>query len=763
MHWLRRTAVCIGVTAVAVALATSPPATATTVPAGDLDPAFGVNGVVSTDFGGFDTASATAIQPDGKIVVVGGSNDREDRFAVARYNTNGSLDETFGGDGTVTTDFGPGFAHSEAVGVLPDGKIVVVGGSDRGFAVARYDLDGSLDETFGGGGTVTTLIGGGSFANAMAVQPDGKIVAAGWAVGPQAFSFALARYNDDGSLDRTFGTDGTVRTGFPGFRAPDAIANAIALQPDGKIVAAGQVQDAAARFSVAVARYDIDGSLDQAFGTDGKITTRVGQEDGGAAVALQPDGKVVIAGYVVDGSPESWLLLRYDADGVLDPTFGSGGAVVGPNNSAEAALGVAIQGDAKIVAAGNITGASGTSSLGLRRYNPDGSPDTEFGTDGTAAPAIGGAGSATAVAVQADGRIVAVGSLDNGPDAADFGVFRFLGEALTVQAGGPYSGGEGAAVPLSGTVSDPSASHSWTVVAQSGVDAGAACTVADPAAISTTVTCTDDGVYGVTLRAAGISDTTTLTVDNVAPTVTITSPADGAVVKPGAPVTVTARFTDPGRNDTHSCAVDFGDGTSSAGTVAESAGAGTCTLTHAFSTGGYDVSMTVTDDDGGVGTAAVHVVAAVDGAAFGLRATGPVTVAATPQVSCPPDQAKTTAALNTPIVSVTGLSASCHIDPGTGVTTASATAGTITALGLIHLSGVESTCTSTADGLSGSSRVASINGRPIGTGPGSIGIPGVAQVFFNQTVTGNGQLTQNAIRIHTLLGEDIILASCHLG
>jgi len=774
MNWIRRIALGLGVIAIAVggmshASNAAPPAVAG-LHAGDLDPTFGTGGRVTTDFGALDAPTATAIQPDGKIVVVGDTdNPPDDSFAVARYNADGSLDSSFGSGGKVTTDFGgTGFAFASAVGIQPDGRIVVAGSSRiapsgaMSFALARYDTDGSLDASFGAGGKATTVVGATSFANAMAIQPDGKIVVAGSsspAIGSIQVSFALARYDTDGSLDASFGADGTLTTTFlPPFTG-QASAHAIALQPDGKIIAAGEV-GAGEGHSAGVVRYTSNGSLDASFGTGGTTTTSVGVLNGAAAVALQPDGKIIIVGFTLKNldrdSLDQWLLVRYDTDGSPDSSFGSGGTVIGPANLDEATSGIAIQHDGKIVVAGNITTASLATDIGLRRYNTDGSLDTSFGTGGTV---VGGAGFDPAVALQADGRIVVAGevlSVGNG----DFTLIRFLGDAPpTVSAGGPYSGAEGAAVALSGAVSDPGATHSWTVVAQSGVDAGAACTVADPAALSTTVTCTDDGVYAVTLTATGVSDPTTLTVDNAAPTVTITSPADGALISGSTPIT--AQFTDPGSNDAHTCTGDFGDGASSTGTVAESAG--TCTLTHAFTTGPHDVAVTVRDDDGGVGSAAVHLVSAVPGAAFGLRATGPVAVPATPQVSCPPDQAKTTAALHTPVVSITGLSASCHVDPGTGVTTASATAGTIAVLGVIHIAGIDSTCTSTSSGLTGSSHVGTINGRPIGTGPGSIGIPGVAQVFFNQTVTGNGQLTQNAIRIHTLLGEDIILASCHLG
>ncbi|MBA2434942.1 MAG: hypothetical protein H0V54_07660, partial [Chthoniobacterales bacterium] len=232
---------------------------------GDLDPTFGTNGKVTTDFGTIiDEARAVAVQPDGKIVTAGatvGGNFFD--FALARYNTDGSLDITFGTGGKVTTAFNTNNDEAFAVALQADGKIVaagfaVIGGTDD-FALARYNTNGSLDTTFGTGGKVTTAFGSSiDRAHAVAVQPDGKIVAAGRAViGGGSFDFALARYNTDGSLDTTFGTGGKVTTAC-GSSNDEAFA--VALQPDGKIVAAGRVFSNKEDF--ALARYNTDGSLD---------------------------------------------------------------------------------------------------------------------------------------------------------------------------------------------------------------------------------------------------------------------------------------------------------------------------------------------------------------------------------------------------------------------------------------------------------------------------------------------------------------------
>ena len=341
-----------------------------------------------------------------------------------------------------------------------------------------------------------------------------------------------------------------------------------------------------------------------------------------------------------------------------------------------------------------------------------------------------------------------------------------------VEPGGPYGGAEGAGIPLTGTVTDPDGPAlvtAWTATAGPDVDAGATCVFADAAAQSTVVTCTDDGTYTLTLTAddsinAPVPATTTLTVTNVAPVVEIAEPVNGATFERGTTVTFAAPFTDAGGNDTHTCAVDFGDGTPVAtGTITD----GTCATTHAFSAlGPHDVVVSVTDDDGGVGTATVRVVIYVPGEAWAISASGVVTIPRTPYAGCPPNSSHTTIGLNVPgVANVSALNAECTMDPATGTTVAEASVDGASLLGgLISITNIETSCRAGADGLFGSSRVGTINGRPIGTGSGSISIPLVATVYYNQTVTTpSGELSQYAIRVVTLLGQEIVLAGCHLG
>ena len=396
--------------------------------AGDLDLTFGTNGKVTTKFpGGFNEASAVVVQPDGKIVAAGrNSGGGNADFALARYNVDGSLDSAFGLGGKVVTDF---FITSDIASSLvlqSDGKIIVAGlVNNFGFGLARYNVDGSLDPTFGNGGKVTSgfPLGG---ALAVALQSDGKIVAAGIGFGGSDSDFALARFNSDGSLDTTFGTGGRVLTDFGSSEG----ANAIAIQPDGKILAGGGGRFSSSLFDFELARYNVDGSLDSTFGAGGKVTTDFfGNFDSVSSMALQADGKVVVAGTVtrVDMAFNSFYgLARYNTNGSLDTTFGSGGKVATNFNGNCEAHGVAIRPDGKIVAAGITVGDLTGADFGLVRYNIDGSLDTTFGSKGKVVTDFGRGSGANALALQPDGKTVAAGSVHvEGAITVDFALARY--------------------------------------------------------------------------------------------------------------------------------------------------------------------------------------------------------------------------------------------------------------------------------------------------------------------------------------------------
>jgi uncharacterized delta-60 repeat protein len=249
------------------------------------------------------------------------------QLAVAgpAYAKAGDLDPTFGTGGKVTTDFAGGLDETLALAVQ-GGKLVAAGRAatetNDDFALARYNADGSLDPTFGTGGRVTTDFAGFTDqAYALAVQADGKLVTAGLAFGAAGFDFGLVRYNADGSVDSGFGTGGRVTTDFAGGFDQ---ANALAVQADGKLVAAGFTQGAGVDF--VLARYNPDGSLDSSFGTGGQVTTDfAGNTDEAFALAVQADDKLVTAGLAFSGVGFDFGLVRYNPDAVWTQVLGPAG------------------------------------------------------------------------------------------------------------------------------------------------------------------------------------------------------------------------------------------------------------------------------------------------------------------------------------------------------------------------------------------------------------------------------------------------------
>jgi uncharacterized delta-60 repeat protein len=378
---------------------------------GDLDRSFGMDGKVTTDFAGSGLARALVVQ-DRKLVAAGVAFNSEtsDDFGLARYNANGALDRSFGTDGKVTTNIIGSISPDEANALVQqtDGKLVAAGRTLGpigvfDFALARYSPDGTLDPSFGSGGIVTTDIAGTSDnAYALVRQADGKLVAAGSTDNIETGSdFALARYNPDGTLDPGFGVGGTVTTDIA---SNINEARALVRQADGKLVAAGFAVGLTGTFDFALARYNPDGTLDAGFGTGGAVTTDIaGGDDFAHALAVQADGKLVAAGVAPTATGSAFALARYNPDGTLDPSFGTGGTVTTDLNGGANAL--VVQVDGKLVAAG-VAG----NDFALARYNPNGTLDASFGTGGTVTTDFAGTSdNAFALAVQADGKLVAAG------------------------------------------------------------------------------------------------------------------------------------------------------------------------------------------------------------------------------------------------------------------------------------------------------------------------------------------------------------------
>jgi uncharacterized delta-60 repeat protein len=346
---------------------------------GRIDRRFGDNGRVLTDFtgtGSTDQAFAVAIDSIGRIVVAGSSSNVGVDFAVARYNPDGTPDNTFNATGKVLTNFGRDDTAT-AVAIDSNDKIVVAGSSNTGgtydFAVVRYNVDGTLDTTFNGTGRVLTDVGiaSGDFGTAAVIQADGKIVVGGLSdASGIPYDFSLVRYNPNGTLDLTFNTTGKVLTDFTGSGSYDTL-QALAIQSDGKIVATGD-SFANGRSNFAMARYTTTGILDGAFNATGKVLTSFASGNASAQdVVIQSDGKIVAAGSFDDGNREGpdFALARYNTDGTSDDTFNSTGKVVTNIGGFDVAYGVDIQPDGKIVAAG-FSDVNGTSDFALLRYLP---------------------------------------------------------------------------------------------------------------------------------------------------------------------------------------------------------------------------------------------------------------------------------------------------------------------------------------------------------------------------------------------------------
>ncbi len=403
---------------------------------GSLDPTFGNGGKVSTSIGvADDFGISVAVQNDSKIVVAGYSYNGSDYdVAVVRYLSDGSPDSSFGTGGKVTTPVGSTNDYGLAVAMQNNGNIVVAGYSFNGvnndFAVIRYAGDGSLDTTFGTGGKVTTALGNyGDVGYAMVIQSDGKIVVAGYSDDASSNFFALVRYNSDGSLDTTFGSGGIVTTPFGN---SDDQGQAVALQRDGKIVEGGWSYNGT-DWDFALARYNTNGSLDSTFGTGGKVTTAMGTGDDVIyGVAIQSDGRIVGAGFDMANTFNQFALARYNSDGSLDSTFGSAGKVTTAIGTDDDFAGdIVILNDGRIVVAG--TSSNGTDDdFAIARYNSNGSLDSTFGAGGKTTTTIGnGNDIGLSMALQSDGKMLLTGFIQNNGDR-DFGVVRYMTDPVGI-------------------------------------------------------------------------------------------------------------------------------------------------------------------------------------------------------------------------------------------------------------------------------------------------------------------------------------------
>ncbi len=443
---------------------------------GSLDNSFGGDGWVTINV----DAGAVVIQPDGKIVVSGTAVGTSFDFAVARLNSDGSPDTSFGEDGSVTIDDGAEEAILDAA-VQADGRIIVAGYSGNDgygfdafdFALLRYNADGSLDSSFDGDGKLTTSThdgtsaatavvvgfgyssflvgyanngvnddfavcsdGGGSGfagrmitpigngddrANAAVRVPNNKIVAVGYSDNGSNRDFALVRYHHYANVDTSFGTNGKVTTDFGG----NDEATAIAVQWDGKVVVAGKTSSGGGA-ALVLARYNEDGTLDQTFGTGGRVIVTAIQNP--TAIAIHPYGKIVIAGnapHTVSPFGDNFAVARFHPDGSLDTSFDGDGIAVTRFDHTSQVNSLGLE-HGKIVAAGFTRNSAGTASkFALARYNRDGSLDTSFDWDGKVTTQFAGHSEASAVQLLRNGKIVVAGSTVNASTGRDFALARY--------------------------------------------------------------------------------------------------------------------------------------------------------------------------------------------------------------------------------------------------------------------------------------------------------------------------------------------------
>jgi uncharacterized delta-60 repeat protein len=406
---------------------------------GLLDPTFGSGGEVMTSFtNNYDAAYSVTAQPDGKILI-GGNN------LVARYNANGTPDASFGSGGYITTAFG----STNAVALQPQAngtsKILAAGGTSSkvngDFAVARYNADGTLDTTFGKKGQAGTNLGGtiGS-EESMVVDSAGRILVAGYTNATGAgYTAALVRYNANGSLDTTFGSGGKLITSIQDQNSGKI--DSVALQSDGKIVLADCGTDPSKHTQIfEVARFNTNGTLDSTFGTGGVVTTLVGGEDSFGGLAIQGDGKIVVAGVEIAGvnSVYPFYLVRYNTDGTLDNTFGSSGVVslTNPPGIMPTPYGVAVQSDGSIVVGGDMGDPVTQENVFFAvRVSSSGALETSYGDGGAAWVDTGYYGEARAgIALQPDGALLVAGyehpTTNYRP--VDVALVRFLGAAPVI-------------------------------------------------------------------------------------------------------------------------------------------------------------------------------------------------------------------------------------------------------------------------------------------------------------------------------------------
>lgn len=391
---------------------------------GTLDVSFGGDGIVQTDFSGsVDRIYCMEIQSDGKILAGGYtfSGGTNGSFALVRYNSSGSIDQSFALNGISTIDIGTD-DQANAISVDMFGNIFLVGSTVINgivnIALIKYLSNGFLDNTFGANGIVTTSINLNHYVGStIALQPDNKILVGGISFS-SGYHFCVARYNQNGTLDTTFGVNGIQNIPVPSSGGAIANANKLVIQPDGKIVLAGRSYNGN-DFDIFLMRLSNNGNLDVSFGNGGMVITDFSNSnDQLLDIILQSDGKIIGAGRTASSVANTGFstLIRYSATGMVDSTFGINGSVLSQyspgNNYAHSII---LQPDGKIL----ITGSTGIYPVGdivIARYTNSGSLDLSFSSTGYIIKDIMGLDVGSSIRMQTDGKILVggFGGVSNG-------------------------------------------------------------------------------------------------------------------------------------------------------------------------------------------------------------------------------------------------------------------------------------------------------------------------------------------------------------
>lgn len=394
--------------------------TATYAQDGTLDATFGTGGKVTADIGGVaDKPTAMVIQPDGKILMAGFTvQGITNLFAIARFMPDGTLDNSFGTNGKVMTDTASNDGPV-SMKLQSDNKIIVASSKNQGFILIRLNTNGKIDSTFGTNGRYYSgIIAPYTICNALAIQSNNYIVAAG----NTGCDIAVARFKPNGDRDSTFGINGVKVYDAGGCDR----ANALLIQPDNKIVIAGGVQEGADGHFL-VARFNANGAEDVTFGTVGKTTIDIRNYNEAYSCARQTDGKIVLAGQAKFVTQSSFGVARVDENGKVDSSFATNGKTYVAFNGTNEPKAIALQADNKIVFAG-YNNDVGDLEVAVLRFKTDGTVDSTFGFNGRVRVANGTLNFGKTVAIQADGKIV-IGSetvVLSPPNSSDFGLTRLV-------------------------------------------------------------------------------------------------------------------------------------------------------------------------------------------------------------------------------------------------------------------------------------------------------------------------------------------------